>query len=76
MVVVHTAVSVETGCVLSPGVILNHNSVVHEGCHINCGSVGKARAEIKAGTQTGYNEVCDTEKVEHMKQHENLPVAV
>ena len=38
--------------------------------------VVKARAEIKAGTQTGYNEVCDTEKVEHMKQHEKLPVAV
>ena len=38
--------------------------------------VVKARAEIKARTQTGYNEVCDTEKVEHMKQHEKLPVAV
>ncbi len=76
MVVVHTAVTVETGCILSAGVILNHNSVVHEGCHNNCGSVVMARAEIKAGTQTRYNEVCDTEKVEHMKQHEKLPVAV
>lgn len=27
MVVVHTAVSIETGCILSAGVILNHNSV-------------------------------------------------
>ena len=33
MAVVHTAVEVETGCILSAGVILNHNSTVHEGCH-------------------------------------------
>ncbi|WP_455124857.1 hypothetical protein [Ruminococcus sp.] len=76
MAVVHTAVDVGTGCIFSAGVILNHNSVVHAGCHINCGSVVMARAEIKAGTRTGYNEVCDTETVEHMKQHEKLPVAV
>lgn len=76
MAVVHTAVEVETGCILSAGVILNHNSTVHEGCHINCGSVVMARAEIKAGTRTGYNEVCDTERVEHVKQPEKLPVAV
>lgn len=76
MAVVHTAVNVETGCILSAGVILNHNSTVREGCHINCGSVVAARAEIKAGTRTGYNEVCDTEKVEQVKQPEKLPVAV
>lgn len=64
MAVVHTAVVVEKGCIISAGAILNHNSVVHEGCHINCGSVVKARAEIIAGTRTGYNEVCDNNKVE------------
>lgn len=79
MAVVHTGVVVETGCILSAGVILNHNSVVHEGCHINCGYVVKARAEIKACTRTGYNEVCDTvvEQMEPpMKQHGKMPVAV
>lgn len=76
MVVVHTAVTVETGCILSAGVILNHNCVVHEGCHINCGSAVKARAEIRTGTRTGYNEICDTEIVEPLKQHEKLPAAV
>ena len=76
MAVVHTGVKVETGCILSAGVILNHNSVVHEGCHINCGSVVKARAEILAGTRTDYNDVCDTEKVDHMEQHGKMPVAV
>lgn len=64
MAVVHTGVVVETGCIISAGVILNHNSIVREGSHINCGSVVAARAEIKAATRTGCNEVCDTEKVE------------
>ncbi len=76
LAVVHTEVVVETGCIISAGVILNHNSTIHKGCHINCGSVVMARAEIKAGTRTGYNEVCDTERVEHVKQPEKLPVAV
>lgn len=64
MAVVHTGVVVEMGCIISAGVILNHNSIVHEGSHINCGSVVAARAEIKAATRTGCNEVYDTEKVE------------
>lgn len=59
MAVVHTAVNVGNGTIISAGVVLNHNSVVHAGCHINCGCAVPARAEIKAGTRTGYNEVCD-----------------
>lgn len=76
MAVVHTGVEVENGCILSAGVILNHNSLVHEGCHINCGSVVNARAEIKACTRTGYNEVCDSTVVEQPMQHGKMPVAV
>jgi len=45
MVVVHTAVTVETGCILSAGVILNHNSVVHEGCHIGEDTVDTTTAD-------------------------------
>ncbi len=67
MAVVHTAAVVEKGCIISAGAILNHNSVVHEGCHINCGSVVKARAEIIAGTRTGYNEVRDNNKAEQAR---------
>ena len=76
MAVVHTDVTVDVGCILSAGVILNHNCVVHQGCHINCGSIVKARAEIKAGTRTGYNEVCDTEKTEVKEVRHQMPVAV
>jgi UDP-3-O-[3-hydroxymyristoyl] glucosamine N-acyltransferase len=73
MAVVHTEVTIETGCIISAGVIINHNSTIHKGCHINCGCVVKARAEIDEKTRTGYNEICDTE-VKEVKQP--LPVAV
>ena len=57
--VVNTGVTVKTGCIINIGVLVDHDTVVEEGCHLAPGAIVKAENRIPAGSKINSGTVVE-----------------
>ena len=57
MSVVSTAVEIGRCVIVSSGAVVNHNSSVADGCHINCNATVRSNSEVPPMTKVDYGEI-------------------
>ena len=49
--------TIRTGCIISVGVIVDHDVIIEKCCHINAGAIVKAGATVEEYTQLEAGKV-------------------
>lgn len=57
--VVNTGVTVKNGCIINIGALIDHDTVVEEGCHLAPGAIVKAENRIPAGSKIDSGTVIE-----------------
>ena len=63
MVVVHTECTIEKGCFISAGAVINHAAKCLECCHIDCNATVSGYAVVPAGTKVNIGAVFDSKSI-------------
>jgi len=57
--VVNTGVTVKNGCIINIGALIDHDTVLEEGCHLAPGAIVKAENRIPAGSKIDSGTVIE-----------------